>query len=56
MQRVFPSLVPPQIIEELSKLYLDATPLIELWDSTQIREPYGSGEVEDLFFGLEGGD
>lgn len=40
----------------IGKGHLDATPLIELWDSTQIREPYGSGEVEDLFFGLEGGD
>ncbi len=46
-------MVPSRMLEDLSGLYLDPAPLIELWNRTQVREPYEIGEIEDLFFSLE---
>lgn len=53
MQHSFLNMVPSRMLEDLSGLYLDPAPLIELWNRTQVREPYEIGEIEDLFFSLE---
>ena len=54
MQRTtFLNLVPDKIIKELTQIYSDPSPLIEFWNKTQVREPYASGEVEDLFFEVD---
>lgn len=55
MEHGFSALVmPSNVIADLYSLYGDPAPLIEKWNRTQVREPYDAGEVEDLFFGLEG--
>lgn len=47
-------IMPSEVIADLYSLYVDPTPLIEKWNQTQVREPYDAGEVEDVFYELEG--
>ena len=44
------NLIPEEIEMELRQIYIDPSPLIALWNRSQVREPYDFGEVEDLFF------
>jgi hypothetical protein len=54
MQRAsFLNLVPEKIEKELIRIYIDPSPLIALWNRSQLREPYDFGEVEDLFFEVD---
>lgn len=46
------NLVNDKIEMELKKIYRDPSKLIELWNRTQVREPYSIDEVEELFYDL----
>ncbi|WP_153280172.1 hypothetical protein [Thermoplasma sp. Kam2015] len=52
MESLVLSLVPKEVEEELRRLYPDPSPIIEIWNSTQVRPPFDAGEMEDLFYGL----
>jgi hypothetical protein len=43
---------PPIVFGKLARIWgkNDSRKLFELWDLTQVREPYSVEEIEDLFF------